>query len=552
MTVLNSVSEKIYSFFKKISTRKLIFTAFGLICAELLTILIVNPVFYRDSAEYIATVEAFSLHVWPIAFPPHLPVFYTALAGLLSELSIPPATALLLISGSFTALTVFPLFGVLKKMMPEKWAAWGCLLFALFPDIIRCGCAPLIDSGRFFFMTMAIYLIFSMPTERICWKKLLSLGVTYGALALVRAEGICFVAFAILTHGLLLFHDLFWKQPYRIRAFTKTFLFLSIPVAAMFLICIPRMYQMQQATGYPCLDIRQTRPIKMIMNSIFATGQTSKEESAGKKQAAPQNAIIEPQQMEPFLDPWQKRYWDNFFSGLNYLYFPFTILGIFLLFRSRKLSFHHILMLLLFVLNSLFHYVLHAGAGRYLLINVIFLMPFTLAGFQAFFTFVRNKSIPGFALACGAAVLLAGIEIFRSLGNLNEGRAREFRQAKEFFCKGGPLSGTTNSGNKYPTVLLLGDDYGLGYYSRVNLVVYSDYPDKLCQEKTIEELLTEGVSNRHIKHWLEKELPEKIYFDAVVVDSKRRNHEIDPVRHYLEHKGQYDRLTFYKVKKERK
>ena len=536
MTVLNNFSEKIFRFFNDLAPIKLVWAAFCLIAAELLILLIADPIFYRDSAEYLAIVESFKLSHWELAFPPHLPVLYTVLAGLLTKLHIPPASALLLISGLFTALTVFPLFGVLKKMLPEKWAAWGSVLFALFPDIIHCGCAPLIDSGRFFFLTLSLHLIFSMPSNKICWGKLLALGVSYGALALVRAEGICFVALACLAHSFLLYREYFWKKTFSFRQFARTLVILGMPLAIMLLICSPRMYQMQQRTGYPCLDERAVGPLKNIAatfnsKSADVTPQAAERQSA----AAP--------------DYWQKRYWDSFFSGLNFVYLPFTVLGLILLFRRKKMTSHLWLMLGLFFLYSAFHFALKAGAGRYLLMNMVFLLPFTLTGFHFAFGELKKRNHQLAMLGYCAAILIAGIEIVRSLNNLNDKKTVEFRQAAALFPQGGILSDTSISGNQHPTILFIGvNDYGLGYYARVNLVIYSDYPARLQSQASIADLLEHGVDKKHIRHWLDDRVPDRTRFDAVV--AYKRNYPVitsDKVVLQEQNIPGMKRLRFWKV-----
>lgn len=536
MTVLNKFSAKIYSFFSEIKPMPLVWSSFGLIMLELLIFLIVNPVFFRDSSEYLAALDAFRLHHWDLAFPPHLPTFYTGLAGPLCQIGIEPVRALVLISGVFTALTIFPLFGLLKKMLPEKQAAWGGILFALFPDIIHCGVAPLIDSGRFFFLTASLYLIFSMPTDKISWRKLCLLGLSYGALALVRAEGICFVAITTLLYCVLLYKDLFWKKKFSFRNLGRTALFILLPVILMFLICSPRMYQMQRLTGYPCLDSRQIKPIKKITDRIIF------------KQKDPSTLATDTEKKAPENNRWKKRYWKNFFSSLNILYLPFSLLGLLLLLCRKKMTIYHWLMLLTMLLNSVLHYGLQAAAGRYFLANIIFLLPFTITGYTVVFEEAKKKSQLLAALGCAIAVSIAAIEVARSMATLDSGNAKDFRKAKNVFHNGGPLASICNSGCQYPTVLLLGSDYGLGYYAEVNLVQYSNYPMGLADEKTIDDLLTDGVNKKYLKHCLEKNIPDHLYFDAVAT-CKQSLPELPNSKYILQEQPfpQQNRLKLWKI-----
>ena len=118
----------------------------GVISTALL--MIVSPVYYRDSVVYMSMVSGFLVGDWRHAFDVARTPLLPALAGVLARLGIPIPEATTLVSCLFCVLAVFPIYGLLTFFMERKYAAWGALFFALMPRVIRYGMAPLLDSGR--------------------------------------------------------------------------------------------------------------------------------------------------------------------------------------------------------------------------------------------------------------------------------------------------------------------------------------------------------------------------------------------------------------------
>lgn len=522
--------------------RVIVWSAWWMLVAELLILLIVNPVFFRDSSEYYALTEAFRLGAWDRAFPPHLPVLYTVFSGILAKIGIPAVSSLLLVSGFFTALTVFPLYGWLRAILSPRKAAWGVFLYALFPEIIRCGCAPLLDSGRFFFLSAALWLIFCNWESKYVSYKIFLLGVVYAGLILVRAEGICFVAITTVIHILILLHRLKGKLCF--IQFCRIAGCVLLPLLLAALLCTPRAIQMQKMCGFPGIDSRQ---VKGIRSFISLVAPEVKKQTAAPSNPAPgsgrsqitvsrsDNAKMAASRIMILLD--QPRYYRNLLGGLNPWYLPFTLLGLFVLFRRRQINFNHGMVVLLFFAYCGFHFIIRAGAGRYLLMAGVLLIPFTVEGGAAAGEWLRKRDSRLLHAALLLLAVFAGVQFIRSLGELRDGKNQEYRTIRSLFQEGGPLNKAERSGLSRPVILLIGPDRGLGFYAGVNVILYTDYPFALPSRMTLEEILEQGVSSTDFFHWQTKETPKKAHID-VVVTYKNQWH---PVR---EAAGRFEEYNF--------
>ena len=67
----------------------------------------------------------------------------------------------MLVSGFFFVATLWPLRSLLRGFLGDRAAVWGCLLYVLTPKLIRFAGSGLLESGRNFFFTAALALLFS-------------------------------------------------------------------------------------------------------------------------------------------------------------------------------------------------------------------------------------------------------------------------------------------------------------------------------------------------------------------------------------------------------
>ena len=209
---MEQLLSRIKTFFA--SPRCVLGLAVGIGILSTLLLMIVSPVYYRDSVVYMSMVSGFKVGDWEHAFDLAMTPLLPAMAGVLARIGVPIPEATTLISCLFCILSVFPVYGLLTFFMERKYAAWGALFFALMPKIIRYGFSPLLDSGRWLFVPLALYLIFCFVRRRkyvtLCW-----LGATFAALSLVRSEGVVYMAMLLGFMGLMLLQADKWKLSFR-------------------------------------------------------------------------------------------------------------------------------------------------------------------------------------------------------------------------------------------------------------------------------------------------------------------------------------------------
>lgn len=522
--------------FLRLQNRKpfeLVLFSFTLLICCLAVFLVIQPVFYPDTAEYLSLVDSFRIGAYDRAFPKHLPVLTTLLAGIPAKCGIPPLSALLIVSSLLTALTVFPLYGLLKKCVPTRLAAWGALLFVFFPEILRIGIAPLTDSLRFFLIILGLYLIFS-EKKSISLKLLVFLGLTYAGLILGRAEGILYVGILFVIHMLRL-HHLRSRESRKdlLRAAAAVF----IPVLVALPLLLPRMIQMAHETGYPAIDQRQSNAIGEVWRTIFPPEEEKScpaPESKANTPAAPAETAADPAQKPAktvvsyendggrgwvSLDPGVLfRQWDfyrSFPASFFWLYLPFTLLGLILWIRRKKHAHLLKMMLVMLFLYNLMFFILRGGIMRYLLLNVCFAMPFTLLAFR----WIRLKISARFprgvrGLAIFPVLMLLVMIAYFTILCIFCTRYESFKDSALYFYG----KSSRNPEVDRPVILMIGDDLGIGYHAQVNVIRYTKLG--LDQTTSLREILQQGVSTKYHYFWLTKNMPDHVRIDAVVINTR--------------------------------
>ena len=242
---IDACCEKVSAFFSSPRNVLILGCLIGVFCTLLL--LIVSPVYYRDSVVYVSMTNAFRYGDWFHAFNLSMSPLLSTLAGIFAWIGLPALEATMLLSSIFYILTIFPLFGLFSFFMERKYAA------------------PLLDSGRWLFFSLSLYLIFSFVREKN-FRTLLWLGCSFAALCLVRSEGIVYVGILFVTWALLLLHRVSWVIS---RKVVGHFLCSCFLVAGFcFLICLPRLMHLYAETGYFSLDTRQTWAIRGIVYQV--------------------------------------------------------------------------------------------------------------------------------------------------------------------------------------------------------------------------------------------------------------------------------------------
>ena len=517
------------------SPSSVVWFSFSLILLYTVVAMILDQVTFVDSSEYIALIEDFKNSAYDRAFPKHLPVLYTVFAGLIAKTSLlSPHQSLWLINGVFTALSVFPFYGILKKCVSKTWASWGTLILATFPFFIRNNVAPLIDSARTFFFLFSLYLVFT-TWKKFDFGRLAALGISLACLTLGRAEGILLAAVICIVYIVKIFKDTrsgFLNKIIRVCVCT------GFPLLLVLIISSPRIKQMYDTTGYPAIDSRQSNAIKSLVEEL----------SPPKKQTPPRKVTysyenngganaVSTDPKEFFL---QEKFLQAIIRSLYYPLIPFTLFGLFLWLKRKRYGMYFKLLLLSFVLHNLIFFVLRAAIPRYLLINTAIMMPFTLIGCRGIWLYVkRHYSAYIGVLSCSAMIFIAGSGIY-SLHYF-------FEYKYEYVKEVGTDLKKCNTEVDRPVVLTLGGDRGIGYYSDVNVVRYEKFA--LNEERSLDDVILNGVDSKYVFFWHGREIPETLYIDALIIDNKKHADAVKGYEQMFHAPRVYGRLTVYEVKR---
>ena len=472
-----------------------VWCVFAGICLNLLLQICMNPVFYRDSTFYYQMAQSFSIGDWKNAFVLHLPVLYPSLAGIFVCCGIPSMPSMLLVSGIFYALTVFPLFHLLKQFFSEKYALVGVVLFALHYEAAAYYCAPLLDSGRIFFFTSLMALIFS--SRGFSWKGLTLCGICYAALSLVRSEG-------IILAGMLMAAHLAWLIFQCKERFLRAIAGVFYSVAIMLVFCLPRLWQFYIETGIPALEMRQVNAISQFWNYFFPSHTFAMDRYVYCKG----NDIDISSQ--GFFGNW--RFYKNFFTGFFPLYLPFTVWGIVIVLRRKLWDCKYSVLLFLFAAYNLFHFLIEASAGRYFLINCVFALPFTVRGGCDLFM-LSKKCIPLKQFVAAALMIVAGILIYKSVFFSSSSKTNEYREFRKALHHNFP--GQIN-------LLMIGEERGVGYYLNVNACNYRNYPTGLASRVPLPDILKHGIDSREISYKQQKNIKSPAFFDAILLNHSEK------------------------------
>ena len=215
---------------------------------------------------YARQVREFAAGNWPAAFFHMSPPLVIVLAGLLAKLAVPPFAALKIMSGAFFVAGLWPLRRLLQRALAPKHVAWGCLLYAVCPRLIRYATMGTLDSAKaFFLLWLAVALLEYSESRR--WKPLLLGAVAAACFALARPEAVFFLPlFLVCLWGLSFSASRWLRRPLGVwRTVRDTGVFVLVAG----LLCLPQVLYVQKACGYPALDSRQAT---VIQRALAAAG----------------------------------------------------------------------------------------------------------------------------------------------------------------------------------------------------------------------------------------------------------------------------------------
>ena len=457
-------------FWDFVSSPRQVLGAAAAVGAVMLILVLFFPIFYRDSVNYMASVNAVWLGNWRTAFNLTFVPLLFLIGALFKPLGLDANQCLSLTSSLLAIAMLFPAYKVLSFYMDRKLAAWGSMLFFLTPSVFHASFAPLTDSSRWFF-TFLCWMTILMYREKPHWGKLALLGGFYALFALVRSEGIVFALLFSAGFFLAQWHDAKWKTD--VRQLGKLLGMVLLPLFVMGVLLVPRLLQLQRETGFCALDTRQTWALKGVWSHFSAA-------KAEKKAVDPRVEYATDIEFHySFLGDkkWSRRYWKNLLTGNYRLYAVFTVIGIALLIRRRKWQRFHTLFCVFMLVNALAYLLMRSHAGRYFYLNTFLMMPFTLTGLLGVWEALNRlpESYRRPVVRCVPAIIviaLAGL-LASGMKNLGSGDLEYYytvgKMMREKTADCVPRSGT-----EHPVYLIIGENYGWGFHCRASEIVFSE------------------------------------------------------------------------------
>ena len=313
---------------------------------------------YRDCANvYAYAAREIGSGNFSAGWYGRVPMLNILLAAALNFCGVEAFRATVIVSCFFYFVTLFPLRRFLEEFLTPPAAAWGCLLFATTPKIIRYSTPGLIDSCRYFFLIAALMYLFRLR-ERPSWRGGVFFGLSLAGLAVSRGEELFFAVALLFALPVLT-----WlKQPRRSfregrRGFAVFALALFVFAAGISPFCTINACR----SGIFITDLRIAEA--MFPDCVPHPPPTSE---SGKTE------------VESPLEQISDSISDVLRGGYE-LYWGFSIIGVVVLLRRRRWSWEHTLLWGIFLL----HTVLYWKVGmtyRYNIYLVPLFMPFTMTG----------------------------------------------------------------------------------------------------------------------------------------------------------------------------
>ncbi len=340
---------------------------------------------------YVPMIRAFALGHWEHAYWPMIPPLFSTFGGLVAmALPVSAFTAAKIVSSLFYAGTIFPLYFLNKRVFNGKIAVGSVFLYLFCDRLLRYGGAGIIDSGKVFFLTLAVYCLVEFR-HRHRWGQSALFGVALAGLALSRGEGI---AVSALLLGIALFVELFSGHKKGSWAWRSCLPKHSIFVfAVMLLLLAPWLTYQYHHAGYPVIDRRQISfvPFKELLRNKQELALPTEPAALAELRAEfhPANTVpTDPRSL------WE-RLFVEIFKGFYPLYLLLYLPVILWRWRRRQWTTTESLLLAVALLHTV---ILVAALGgtwvqkRYVIAALPLLTGWTAIGFFGLFGFARAKT----------------------------------------------------------------------------------------------------------------------------------------------------------------
>ena len=365
--------------------------AIAALCTVFYTIFLTDV--YRDTTHvYAPYVREFARGNWAEGIAIQVPMLNITLAGFFAFLGLEPVKALTLVAGVFYLAACFPLRSLLERYVSPLAAAWGCVLYACAPKMIRFACAPLLESSRIFFLIAAV-LFFLRTTENPKWKNALLFGVSAGLMTVSRGEGM--VLSTILLLGLPIYAGLFCRP----AAWGKVLAAWGIAIVCTIAAISPFCAMNYSRSGYFVPDIRA---VQVVMTARKAMQKND----PGARKAQQALAKVGSKTMSRSEKTYHN--FSSFIRGGYELYWLLAIAGAVVIIRRKQWKADYLLLLGTALLHFIF-YMLTISAYRYYLFLIPLFMVFTVTG-AVFLKDLAVKFLPyKVQLLCIATCVALGI-----------------------------------------------------------------------------------------------------------------------------------------------
>ena len=330
------------------------------VCCYVLFFIDIN----RDTANvYAYYAREFGNGNFKDAILTKVPMLNILLGGGLSYLGMDSLKALCLVAGLFFLASVFPLYYLLKRYVSPVMAAYGCLLYITVPRLIKNYNAPLLESGRAFFLLAAILYFFKTLEEQKI-KNAILLGLSVGLLATARGEGL------IITFLLLFVYLIYALIIKKIGSIKKHILLLLIAIVSTFVALSPFCALNYAKSGYFVTDARIVENIKSIHKRIVKTDKNKQVESEKKF-------------INYYTLPEEKYTLSHMISSCikgGYLpYWIFAIIGLVLIIKEKRWNKDYFLLFTIAVIQNIVYFIT-ITSSRYFLYMIPLFMIFTITG----------------------------------------------------------------------------------------------------------------------------------------------------------------------------
>ncbi len=209
-----------------------VFKLFAVSWVLLLPLIWLDDMPYRDTASrYIPMAQAMINSDWQQLFwlrvPPLFPMLIGAVMWLTGGTGIVAAQ---MVSAAAFALTLFPLYSLLRRVFDPEIAKIGGVLFLFSSDLLDLATTGLRESLKGLFLVWAVLALITVWQERARWRGFLEYGVAGALMVMVRDDSVLIV---LLLGGAILGFDLAARRfPWRTIVAGIMALAMILPVLA--------------------------------------------------------------------------------------------------------------------------------------------------------------------------------------------------------------------------------------------------------------------------------------------------------------------------------